>query len=261
MAKKTEKSKHQSREARRATKTDRVLEEGLAAVREGREPHINGDTPHLGTIKVIDPHELHSKTLRTKIVYLRDDPVGQMYKLGQLGSGNDADVRLKSARDWQTIYQLAEIGRAKAIDLTKDVVDGGRFGMADSQVVTQAQADINRIMRHLGLVVMMTTYGTEVRLLRSALLTWVLGEGLFLYDDSGLRTETVASRLGFDRRRLRVVPHFVDSLDLLAIALGISTDERRRHGPRRRPDGHDIAARLAHSPELHRAVRLAADSE
>ena len=246
----TRKSKRASRVSRSRQKADVVLDEGLAAVREGREPHINGEVEHLGTLKVLDPHEPDSKSPRTKIVNLRDDPVGQLHKRGQLSdNGGNADIRLKAARRYQREYEKAEIGGARGIDMTKDVVDGGRFEMADTDSRLAAQATLNKLRRKMGILAMPTTEGAEVRILGSRLLAWVLGDKLPLC--------AVAERLGYDRRRLPMLRHFTTCLDIVAIEFGISDNPQRKRGPKHVHDRFHDEAQFADSPALHRATRLA----
>lgn len=249
----TKKHKRQSRQARARLKAETVLDEGLAAVREGREPYINGEIEHLGVLKVLDPHEPESKTPRTKIINLRDDPVGQMFKRGQLGHGSSSkvtdDVRLKAAREYQRLFEIAEISGAKAIDFAKEKVDGGRFEMPDTDHRLRAQFRLNELRAKIGIIRIQPAIGHEVRILGTRLLAWVLGEKLCL--------RLVAERLGYDRRQLPLLGHFIGCLDVLAIEFGFADDPLNKRGPRRRRDQFDHDANLAYNPALHRAVRLA----
>lgn len=56
---------------------------------------------------------------------LRDDPLARLHDRAHVD-----DVEYQAGRRWQGYYETTEIGGARGIDTTKDVVDGGR-GPAD----------------------------------------------------------------------------------------------------------------------------------
>ena len=51
-----------------------------------------------------------------------NDPLGAMFKRGQIDQ-----AQFEAGKDWQKYYEAAEISGARAIDTTREAVDGGRF--------------------------------------------------------------------------------------------------------------------------------------
>lgn len=212
---------------RKATKhAEQTFEAARTAVLEGHEPYCNG-AEHLGVARVVDPDD---DVLRTKITALRDDPVGQMHRRGQLLTDEEkkkhtpqsvADGRLEAARRWQVLYECAEIGGAKAIDPSKEPVDGGRFVEPNTEASASARDRLHAVRRKLGFIAIS---GSQ-RILAERLLVWVLGE------KKGLTQ--VAEMLGLDRRRLCLARHLIDMLDRVAIELRVATPKKRH---RARPD-------------------------
>jgi hypothetical protein len=242
-----------SRRRRKATKSEKILQDALEAVAANRTPYING-AENLGTLDVPDPleeqeiiragrgHFVRKKTdapLRTRVISLRDDPVGQMAKRGQLGdSVAETEIRLKAARRWQRLYEVAEIGGARGIDPTRDIVDGGGFQMPDTDKRLTAQAELNQLRQALGIV------GDRI-------VTWVLG-----YKYSLGKVLVLLGRVGRIEQKA-IGSRFRECLDTIAVELGISIEAKGARGPRRRRDAFDDAARYAWSPQLHRAVLAA----
>lgn len=74
---------------------------------------------------VDDPLEKGAK-LRV-IRSLRDDTLAYMHTHGQID-----DAQLTAGRLWQRHHESCEIGGARAIDPTKEAVDGGRFKEPDN---------------------------------------------------------------------------------------------------------------------------------
>jgi|HubBroStandDraft_5_1064220.scaffolds.fasta_scaffold124362_3 hypothetical protein len=206
------------------------FESAINAVREGCTPQVTG---HYGTLDVPDPHE--DGKVRTKIVNLRDDPIGLMHKRGQLGSQAECTARLKAARAWQRLYELAEIGGACGIDPTRDVVDGGRFETPDTDGRLRAQATLERLRRKLGQI-------------GEYIVTQVLGHKNSLHTVLGMlgrSGQTEQKALGC---------RFRECLDTIATELGIAIEAQ---SARRKRDYFDESASYAWNPELHRATRLA----
>lgn len=124
-----------------------TLDGALAKVLTGDTPNLGG-AESLGTIEAIDPHE--GKT-RVKVVALRDDPVGRMARRGQLGKlSGDGGARLKAARAYQALYERTEIGGSRAIDPTREAVDGGRFSLPDTDRRLEARERLKRLDEKLG---------------------------------------------------------------------------------------------------------------
>jgi hypothetical protein len=240
-----------SAQRRKALKMEKILQDALEAVAANRTPYLNG-SEHLGTLEVPDPLEeqeiiragrghfvrrrAHTPR-RTRVVSLRDDPIGQMAHRGQLGNPAETDFRLKAARLWQRYYEVAEIGGARGIDPTRDVVDGGRFEMPDTDASLRAQAKLKAVRYALGII------GDRI-------VTWVLGHKyslrkvLLLLDRSGrMEQKALGSR-------------FRECLDTVGEEFGLAFGERGARGPRRARDKYDEDAKYAGKPDLHRALRL-----
>ena len=118
------------RAARRSNQKqrERELTAALAACDSNRRPDV-AEADDLDVIAVVDPNEAEAlisvgcgapmriKNQRPKlglrVVHLRDDPIGQLAKRGQLGKGQLRDDRLAAARRWQALYEKAEIGGAR----------------------------------------------------------------------------------------------------------------------------------------------------
>jgi len=232
-----------------AKRSENILEAALEAAAVNHEPYING-AEYLGTLEVPDPleeqeiiragrgHFVRTKKdapLRTRVISLRNDPIGQMAKRGQLGCGAERDVRLRAARHWQRLYEIAEIGGARGIDPTKDSVDGGRFEMPDTDARLRALAELNRLCRSL-------------KLEEERLLTWVLEVKRTLKQFAGLfakATERDVSRLG---------ERLAGALDKVAELVGFKIQAKRSLQHR---DMHATLAAAAENLEFHRAIQRA----
>lgn len=124
---------------------------------------------------------------------LRDDPLGRLHARGQLSTGDDPHgmVKLEAGRRWQDLYEAIEIGGARGIDTTKDVVDGGR-GPTD-------QLTDHRLKAAKKLALADQALGQQGRWLVRA----VLGQRLFVKDVAAIMglppnrrsTDYVADRL------------------------------------------------------------------
>lgn len=106
---------------------------------------------------------------------LRDDPLARMHIRKQID-----DAQYHGGRAWQRDYEIAEIGGARAIDTTKEAVDGGQLPEMLTERQQKAFHSLNRLARVLGQI-------------GSALVHDVLAEG------KGL--EVVAAERGHDNQR------------------------------------------------------------
>jgi len=70
--------------------------------------------------QVDDPYEAGAKIIVMR--NLRDDPLARLRARGQIDEG-----QYLGGRHWQQEYEIAELGAAKAIDTTKEAVDGGQI--------------------------------------------------------------------------------------------------------------------------------------
>jgi len=186
-----------------------VLQAALAAVMEGGTPDVSGDET-LGTIAVRDPYEerdyLSGKTglpsIRAKIVNLRDDPLGRLHARGQID-----ECQYAAGRRWQRDYHDAELANLKAIDFTRDVVDGGRGPEILTDRQCKAMAALARYDRALGLD-------------GCALVRQVLGNRMFMADVARVRGENGQHAVAYFGRRFR------ECLDTLAVAMGLAMGGR-----------------------------------
>lgn len=71
-------------------------------------------------IEVSDPYEAGGKIIVAQS--MRDDPLGRLHCRGQID-----DAQYNAGRDMQSFYERAEVGNVKAMDTTKEPVDGGGF--------------------------------------------------------------------------------------------------------------------------------------
>jgi hypothetical protein len=238
---------------RSSRKRGDVLDQALNDVRGGATPNIDGQE-YLGTLMVEDPYECDAQmrsVKRVKVISTRDDPVGWMYQHGQLArdgerDGRDAETRLMAARRFEQLYERAEIGGARAIDFTRDVVDGGQIVTPDAMLRSEALAELNAMWRLLGIN-------------GSLLVRRVIGEKRTL-------VEVAAMLLGIEVPKDRVersmlirglLENFLCALDKLADHFGVRP-LRGARGPRRTSDRWDsLAPFAAIHPELARAVRRA----
>jgi len=224
----------------KAKKNGHALDDALAAVREGKLPHLNHNDDY-GTRVVEDPFEIQradgSRARSVKIVALRDDPIGRMHKRGQLRrasdrDGNDADIRLAAARRWQSLYEQAEIGGARAIDFTRDVVDGGMLKLPDTDSRLGAQNELLELDCALG-----EDGATLVR--------WVLGD-----------RRPIAELAGSSGDRDYLGKRLAECLNKLASMMGLMPSRPAR-GPRREPDKWDEIAPYIDLPRMVEAIRRA----
>lgn len=85
---------------------------------------------------VDDPMEKGAKLVVMRS--LRDDPLGRHHARGFIDS-----AQYEAGRHWQKCYEIAEIGGARAIDPSKEAVDGGGFrDNRDSDTYAKAFKDL-----------------------------------------------------------------------------------------------------------------------
>jgi hypothetical protein len=185
-----------------------------------------------------DPSGVQQRKVKA-VVALRDDPVGRMARRGHLGDKEETDSRLKAAHKWQALYEKSEIGGARGIDPSKDVVDGGRFVEPDSDSRMAAQQELDAAHKALR---------RELGIRAEVLIRRVLGDKYELRQVAVMNGDASAESLRALGRFFR------DCLDVLAAHFRIVTTAPPA---RRTRDSYSDAARLAYNPELHRAARLA----
>ena len=149
----------------------------------------------VGTVTVDDPYEVGAKIVAFRS--LRDDTLAYMHQHKQID-----DAQLRGGRDWQRDCELSEVGGARAIDPTKEAVDGGGFaysGITDAQ--SRALASLARASRMLGMegeAIVRDVLGSHLTVAQAAI-------------KRGLVSEREVHYLG---RRLR------ECLDTLALVYG-----------------------------------------
>lgn len=93
---------------------------------------------------VADPYGLNGEQIKV-LRSIRDDPLAGMYSRSQINS-----AQFIAGRQWQIYYEQAEIGSIRAIDPTKEAVDGGRMREPLSKNYSKAQAELTKAKQHLG---------------------------------------------------------------------------------------------------------------
>ena len=102
-------------------------------------------TPHaILHVELIDDEDTAGLKV-TRARNLRDDPLAEMYS-----RGNITEIKFHAGRTWQYWHERSEIGPVRAIDPSKEAVDGGRFHEPDTQKQGQARKELNRANQYLG---------------------------------------------------------------------------------------------------------------
>lgn len=82
----------------------------------------------------------------TVAMAVRDDPLAALYSASQID-----DAMFRAGRHWQKARELTEIGGIRAIDPTKEAVDGGGIPQSTvSDSYSQAMKDLDKAKRDLG---------------------------------------------------------------------------------------------------------------
>lgn len=142
-----------------------------------------------------DPYEPGAKI--TVLRSLRDDPLAAMHNAKQIDQ-----AQFIAGRHWQRAFELTSVGGVRAVDLTRERVDGGGIPqptLSDAQV--RAFADLKRAMSALGLE-------------GESLIKDFLGRGFTLRDIAVRRGVTGERARGYIGWRLR------ECLDTLAVEFG-----------------------------------------
>jgi hypothetical protein len=138
----------------------------------------------------------------TVVRSIRSDPLAALKAQGAID-----EVQFLAGQMWSWAHMRSEIGGVRAIDPTKERVDGGRIAEPLTDVVKRALGDLRRARPALG------EDGT-------ALVADVIGKGLTLAkaaDARGLSSKSGREYLG---RRFR------ECLDRLAVVFGCATEGR-----------------------------------
>jgi hypothetical protein len=149
----------------------------------------------VGPVIVEDPYEAGGKIVAFRS--LRDDTLAYMHQHRQID-----DAQFRAGRDWQRDLELSEVGGAKAIDPTREAVDGGGFaysGVTDGQ--SKALASLSRAARALGME-------------GEAIIRDVLGSHL------SLAAAAIKRGLTSERERAYLGSRFREALETLALVYG-----------------------------------------
>lgn len=176
---------------------------------------INGSAPYdrraaglpfnaeVAPVTADDPYEPGAKL--TVLRSLRDDPLAAMHNAGQIDQ-----AQFIAGRHWQRAYELVETGSVRALDPTRERVDGGGIPQAtisDAQI--RAFRDLTKATAALGLE-------------GDSLIRDFLGYGLCVRDIATRRDAQTERERGYLGRRLR------ECLNTLAIEFGYAGKVARR---------------------------------
>jgi hypothetical protein len=150
-----------------------------------------------------DPYEPGAKV--SVLRSLRDDPLAAMHNARQIDQ-----AQFVAGRHWQRAFELAQGGGVRAVDLTRERVDGSRIPQAsitDAQI--RAFADLTKAMTALGLE-------------GESLVKDFLGRGWCLSDIAARRGVTSERERGYIGWRLR------ECLNTLAVTFGYAATPKVR---------------------------------
>lgn len=133
---------------------------------------------------------------------LRDDPLGAMHSRGQVD-----EAQYAAGRHWQRCHEAIELGGARAIDPTKEAVDGGRLPEMLTDQGMKAFTDLHRAGKALGIE-------------GEAIIRDILGRGMTLI------LAAAARKLTTEREMIYFGKRFKESLDTLALVFGYSMPSR-----------------------------------
>lgn len=186
------------RKLKKASVTLAVSATGAPYDRRSTDLTINAQ---VGPVIVDDPYEAGAKVVAFR--NLRDDPLAAMHNAKQVD-----EAQFIAGRHWQRAYELAEIGGVRAIDPTRECVDGGQIAQA---TITDAQ-----IKAFGDLAKAITALGME----GEALIRDVLGEHRTIAQ--------AADRRGYssDLERKYLGRRFRECLDTLAVVFGYAVATR-----------------------------------
>lgn len=176
-----------------------------AVVMEGYDRHSTDEPQNvmLRAVSVDDPYERGAKIVA--IANIRDDPLGRMHARDQID-----DAQYAAGREYQRLWEHAEIVGVKAMDTTKEPVDGGAV---TPDPFTDKQRAAMRTLDRLG-----RELGQE----GEALCRLVLVERKYL----GVIAESYGVRIS-DRSTRYFGMRFRECLETLAVALNFAPRRQR----------------------------------
>jgi hypothetical protein len=109
-----------------------------------RSEYIGGQPANSAPMEVENPHNPEQKTVVFRSVR---DPIASLHSTGQID-----EAQYRAGRHWQRAYELSEVGGARAIDPTKEAVDGGRMPEMLTDAQLRAFKDLDQARKALGMV-------------------------------------------------------------------------------------------------------------
>lgn len=151
----------------------------------------------VAAVEIDDPLEPGAKAYAFKSI--RDDPLNRMFIHGHIDK-----AQLEAGEKWREAFEVAEIGGAKAIDWTKERVDGGRL----SEPFTERQRRAFRTLARAA-----DALGRD----GDALVRDVLGRRMFLNQAAAARG------LGSERGIAAIGRKFKEYLEILVLVFDLAT--------------------------------------
>jgi hypothetical protein len=184
-------------------KRHRIRKETTSHDRRARDLPLNAQ---VATIEIDDPLALEPGEKIVALRSIRNDPLGRLHSHHQID-----DAQYRGGRAFQDDWEKAERG-PRAIDPSREYVDGGRGREPITERQRRAVLRLNRIERELG------TDGIVL-----------VHEVLVL----GLTMEQVGQRRGLRGQRWKdyFARRFQECLDRLAAAYGFATAKGVRQNP------------------------------
>lgn len=133
---------------------------------------------------------------------LRDDPLAGMFARRQIDQ-----AQYDAGREWQRLTEKTEIGNVKAIDPTKEAVDGGRFPELYREGAARAARDLAHAHATLGMI-------------GESIVKDILGSRLTIKQSGARRGYTSKAEIEFMGQRFR------EALNTLAEVFGCATGGR-----------------------------------
>ena len=132
------------------------------------------------------------------------DPLDAMHNRGQLNDSNGlkGDARYQAGRLWQRYYEQLEIGGSRAIDPTKEAVDGGRFPEPDldkRERASKALSEANQRLGRQGKIILQMVLGEHKTIQETSMAFGLKSKREFEYMGQRFREclETLAKLWGF----------------------------------------------------------------
>lgn len=167
--------------------------------RQSQDLPINS---RVAPITVDDPMGLETGDKLVVLRSLRDDPIAAMHSRGQVDN-----AQFCAARHWQRCHEAVEISGARAIDTTREAVDGGLSPEPITEAMRRSAADLAKAGKALGRE-------------GEAIVRDVLGERMPLLHAAAKRGLTSERELFYIGRRFR------ESLETLAVVFGYAMRAR-----------------------------------